>query len=73
MDVSEAMSICFRNNTKVYPVFSKENKYQIEYSVKDIPKTRYIKRLNNVKEVNKAMVNTYIFIAKKLLLEKNKK
>lgn len=62
------MSICFKNKIKVYPIFCKENKYQIEYSVNDIPKTRYVKKLNNSNEVNIAMTSTYIFLAKKQVL-----
>jgi hypothetical protein len=64
-NISEAMSICFMNKIKVYPVIAGK-KHQIEYSKDDVVQTRY-KKILGKKEVNDAMTKTYFFLAKQLI------
>lgn len=69
MENHEAIAICFKNNIKVYPVVSEKTRFQIEYSVNDVPKKRFDKVLKDSKEVNIAMTKTYHFLAQKLITQ----
>lgn len=64
------MSICFRNDTIVFPViYGKEFRIQVQEGKKK-PK-EYKKLVTQGIETNEAMRKTYIYLAKKFL-EKDK-
>lgn len=64
MKINQAMSLCFANNIKVYPINVGKTFY-IEYSGVGEP-VRFKKPLETSKEVVDAMIKTYLFLAKKL-------
>lgn len=65
MNINKAMSICFRNKIKVYPVLSKKTKlFRIAVSV--FGKEKVIRKDITQKEINNSMTKTYIYYAKKL-------
>jgi hypothetical protein len=66
MSINEAMSICFKNGIKVYPVIYGK-KHKIEYSLNGKSQTRYEKILQNSKEISIAMKKTYVYLANKTL------
>jgi hypothetical protein len=70
-DINKAMSICFKNGVKIYPVLSgRHHKIQVESNGKKQPP--YDKILRNFKEVNDAMTSTYFYCAEKILKMKAK-
>ena len=62
MTISEAMSICFKNNTKVYPVV-KGFFLNVQVSLNGKIKTFDTKL--TTKNVNEALIKTYLFYAEK--------
>lgn len=64
MEINKAMSLCLKNGIKVYPVQINRKKIFIE-SDKNGKVTRYKKVLDNIKDINKAIESTYIFLAEK--------
>lgn len=69
MEVSRAMSICIKNGIKIYPVSDKLYFY-VEYRKNDDkPITSKIRHLKP-KEINEALVETYIYYAEKLEINK---
>ena len=64
MNISEAMSICFKNKTKVYPiVFGRKFKIQIDVNGQ---KTTYREILSS-KELGKKTCSKYISLANEYL------
>lgn len=62
MTISKAMSICFKNSTKVYPIISgRKHKIQVDINGK---KKTYPKELT-ASELNDALTKTYFFYANK--------
>jgi hypothetical protein len=65
MDINKAMQICLKNKVKVYPeYFSKLKSFKITYTVNG--KTKYFDKLIKQKDINNAIVNSYLFLASKL-------
>ena len=65
MQIEDAVSLCMKNGIKVYPV-SFNNNHKIEYSRNGIPEKTFDKVLINSKEVNNAIIKTYIYLAKRI-------
>lgn len=62
MTISQAMSICFKNNTKVYPVISGIY-FNVQVNLNGKIKT-FDSKLTT-KNVNDALTKTYFFYAEK--------
>ena len=63
MEISNAMSICFKNKIKVYPIKTVVGwKIQVVINNK---KTTYDKVLLNKKEINVAIYKSYLYLAEK--------
>lgn len=64
MDINKAMSICFKNDIKVYPVIqNRKQKVAVSFKNKQI---KLFDKVLSGKDLNEALVKTYIFYAKKL-------
>ena len=62
MDVSQAMSICFKNNVKVYPIMFKGSfKVQVSFD----GKIKTFDKMIGKNEVNEALTKTYLHYAEK--------
>jgi hypothetical protein len=68
MEIHEAMSICFKNDIKVYPVIDSKHSLKIEVNYKG--KKKKGKQIFNVyneqKELQKKMAELYFTLAKKI-------
>lgn len=64
MEINDAMSICFKNKIKVYPVIeNRRQKVAVSFKNKQI---KMFDKVLSGKDLNEALVKTYIFYAKKL-------
>lgn len=62
MSISEAISICLKNNTRVYPVIAGNNhKVQVDLN----GKIKTFDKLLTQSKLNKALEKTYFFYANK--------
>jgi len=72
MNISEACSICFKKEIKVYPVkvgATWRITWRIEVKTGNNKPIRYEKPLKQGFDTNNAMSKTYIFLAKKIIKE----
>ncbi len=61
MNINDAMTICFKNNIKIYP-----HKGKIHVAELNKQTIVYQKELLDPKDINDAMTKTYIHHAKKI-------
>lgn len=65
MNINKAMQICLKNKVKVFPeYFDKLKGFKIGYTINGKPK--YFDKIIKQKEVNNALVSSYIYLASKL-------
>jgi len=69
MNISEACSICFKEEIKVYPVKVGAT-WRIEVKTGSNKPIRYEKPLKEGFDTSNAMSKTYIFLAKKIIKQK---
>lgn len=70
MTISEACSICFKKEIKVYPV-KVGGTWRIEVKTDNNKPMRYKKALKQGLDTNNAMIKTYIYLAKKIINKEN--
>ena len=63
MDHNNAMSLCFKNKIKCYPVYTITG-VKIEYIINN-KAYKFDKVLNGHKEINNAIVKSYVYLCKK--------
>lgn len=68
MSISEAVSICVKNEIKVYPV-KRRNGWFLQVNFKGVLKT-FEKRLDSNKDISDAVQKTYLHYAKKINLHR---
>ena len=70
MDINKAMSICFKNNLKVFPIKYDEG-WKIT-AVHNKESETFDKIVNGKEEMNRALALSYIHFAKKFEINVNK-
>jgi hypothetical protein len=70
MGISEACSICFKKEIKVYPVKVGAT-WRIEVKTGNNKPIRYEKPLKQGLDTNNALSKTYIFLANKIIKQEN--
>lgn len=65
MEINKALSICYKNNTKVYPVKCGYG-WKVNYIFKG-GKAKEFDKVVKQKDLNNALSSSYVYLAKKIL------